>query len=380
MILLRPGNHAYLLFSVLSVTGEYPFRSLQLLGNDKVMQQLVHKLTTVQTIRNISTGEELTAATVRILGKSSLRTIRFAADASTILRWLDAEMDYENAFPGARLPNDIRHRERNHRVAEAVALCATAGIEYRPHLMPQLQCTQRISNSMDTPLFYTSRAVKNAGNHETSKTSFSRIVGGMVLGGIGYAVYNARNAEMKWNFPGEQKVLYRLNMSLCLNFPCPQIDSAVLFGSTPEKVCSTLISTPQSYFPTQRLDAIFHHIYFVPANDSGVRFLKIMALPRWQEHLLKLSFPDASRSYGRGTFEYDAFINGVYFISHLDCDLARLYRFRDATQTYSGQFKVLCYSHQVSFLREFLGPEIGLKAFPMEYVEQLLFPNEGGSE
>lgn len=378
MIFLKPGSHIFMMFSVLSVTGEFPFRSLHLLGSQKVMQVLVRKLADVQTICNPMTEEKVTAATVQILGKRSLRTIRLTEDAAPILRWLEAEEDYEKAFPGDKLPNDNHHRERNHRVAEAVALCAVSGIEYRPHLLPRLQVTQRIMQPMDIPAFYLSRALKQAGNQETNKTAFSRVVGALLLGGVGYAVYNTRDAEMRWIGLGEQKALYRLQSVLGLNFPCPQIDSAVLFGASEEKAFSAICSSGQSVSRPSRLDSIYWHIHFVPSNDYGKRFLKIMALPDWKERLLELAFADETRTFGRGTFEYDAIVNDVYFLSHLDCDVARLYRFRDAAQSYTGTFRVLCYSHQEAFLQGFLGPGIEIKAIPMETVENLLFSDQEG--
>lgn len=378
MIFLHQGSHAYLLFSILSVTGEYPYRSLRLLGNEKSMQQLVRKLTTVQTVRNPSTGEELTAAVLQILGKLPLRTIRFTGDAAPILRWLDAESDFQDAFPGSKLANDSAHRERNHRIAEAVAMCAAAGIECRPHCLPQLQYDTRVMHHLDTPAFYLSRAVKGAGIEEISKTSFTRIVGALLLGGVGYAVYNTRNAEMRWAGLGEQKALYRIQVVLTMNFPLPQLDSAVIFGDSAKTTMNVILNAQQSAITKVQMGSIYWHIHFVSNDSYGKRFLKIMTIPDWKETLLEMAFLDETRSYGRGSFEYDAFANGMYQLSFLDCDVARLCRFRDAAQSYSGVFRVLCYTHQERFLREFLGRDIRIKAIPMDKVEEQLFPKEGG--
>lgn len=372
MIFLHHGSHACLLLSVLSVTGEYPYQSLRLLGNYKAMQQLARKMASNQSYQNPSTGEELTATVLRVVGTRSLRTIRLTQEAAPLLQWLNAEDDYQNAFPGTKLANDRSTRERHHRVAEAVAMCAVSEIEYRPHLLPRLQVTQRIMQSTDVPIFYLSRTLKQAGNQEISKTSFTRIVGALLLGGVGYAVYNTRDAEMRWLGMGEQKALYRLHNILGLNFPCPPIDSAVLFGASEEKAFSAICGSGQSVSRQSRLDAIYWHIHFVPNNDYGKRFLKIMALPDWKERLLELAFADETRTFGRGTFEYDALVNGVYYLSYLDCDTAKLFRFRDAVQSFPGTFRVMCYSHQETFLREFLGPGIEIKAIPMERVEELL--------
>lgn len=52
----------------------------------------------------------------------------------------------------------------------------------------------------------------------------------------------------------------------------------------------------------------------------------MLTAPDWKEWLLELLFEPDTRSYGNGLFEYDARVENVYILSHLDGDLARLYR------------------------------------------------------
>ena len=61
-------------------------------------------------------------------------------------------------------------------------------------------------------------------------------------------------------------------------------------------------------------------------NDDGIRQLAMLTAPDWKEWLLELLFEPDTRSYGNGLFEYDARVENVYILSHLDGDLARLYR------------------------------------------------------
>ena len=51
MITLRTGSHALNIITLLSVTGEFPMRSLKILGNERVLKALVHKMTTPQDYR-----------------------------------------------------------------------------------------------------------------------------------------------------------------------------------------------------------------------------------------------------------------------------------------------------------------------------------------
>lgn len=60
MIHFSAKSHVHRLVTVLSFVGEYPAHSLHLLGKERVMKELVHRLTTAQTFRNDETGEEHT--------------------------------------------------------------------------------------------------------------------------------------------------------------------------------------------------------------------------------------------------------------------------------------------------------------------------------
>ena len=77
MIHFRPGSQLHRLITVLSVSGEYPTKSLYLLGNERVYKSLTHKLTSAQTIRNSQTETDITPARVlTVTGKGADKTVR----------------------------------------------------------------------------------------------------------------------------------------------------------------------------------------------------------------------------------------------------------------------------------------------------------------
>ena len=51
MITLRPGSHVYRLLLLLAICGEYPHRSLYLLGSVRTLEELVRRLEVVQHFR-----------------------------------------------------------------------------------------------------------------------------------------------------------------------------------------------------------------------------------------------------------------------------------------------------------------------------------------
>ena len=99
------------------------------------------------------------------------------------------------------------------------------------------------------------------------------------------------------------------------------------------------------------LFATYTNIFFIPMDDFGVRLLRIITVPNWPERIMKGLFKPEVRSYGRGSFTYDAYDNGVYFLSFLDGDLWRLFRFREAILDREGSFRVVCFQEQIPFLK-----------------------------
>ena len=124
--------------------------------------------------------------------------------------------------------------------------------------------------------------------------------------------------------------------------------------------------------PELRFDSIYSHVHFLPLDGFGARLLKILTLPDWQERLLDLLFEPSTRTYGRGTMEYDAQVGAVKVLSHLDGDLARLLRFREGLWTHSGKFEVVCFPQQAEFVRSFLGDRVGVREIRIETVEETL--------
>ena len=81
----RPGSQLRQIITMLSIVGEYPIRSLCLLGNDRAYKALVHKLTTPETFRIPQTETELTTRLLTVTGKGNSRSVRFYKGALPIL-------------------------------------------------------------------------------------------------------------------------------------------------------------------------------------------------------------------------------------------------------------------------------------------------------
>ena len=374
MVHFRPGSQVWQLIMLLSFVGELPYQSLSLLGSERVYKALVSKLTTPQTFRHFQTDDEITCKLLMLSGKGSSKTIRLYKAALPILDWVypGVYRYYMDAFWNHRFPGDTAHRERNHRVAETAIMCMRSGMEARPYLLPRLQNETRCMVITGKPALYLGRDIKRVGGTEMNKTMFTRMTGAIFSTDYCYAVYNTRDAVMKWSGMGEFKALHSLMEIARLNADIPMIDTAVLFGQSEEVALKTLLQSDQSRRMEFRFDAIYRHIYFIPMEEAGIRQLRLLTIPDWKEKLLDLLFYPEVRSFDRGLFEYDACVNGVYVLSHLDGDIARLIRFREAIEHQSGTFEVLCFPHQAGFLREYLGQLAGIKTIGLTMVESEL--------
>lgn len=375
MIYIRTGSQALSVLTILAVSGEYPTASLHLLGNERVYKALVHKMTAPQIYRFPQTETEIAGRLLQISGRGPGKSIRlYKKTALPILTQLGAGEYYYNAFLKSNYSGGAAHRERNHRVAEAAAMCMRAGLEIRPYMLPALQ-NSAIANIVPSyPCFYLAKSLKQIGGIEQNKTMFTRMVGAIFSGGTVYAVYNTRDAVMKWSGMGEFKALHNLMEISRMNGAVSQINSAILLGQSDEIALNTLIESDKSRRMEFRFDSIYHHVHFVPMNGFGIRLLRLLSIPDWNEQILSLMFESVDRSFNQGTFEYDAYIGGRYVYSHLGGDLARLIRFHEASRFQNAKCEVLCFPEQAPFLKKYLGAGVDLKTIDMALIEAELYP------
>ena len=167
----------------------------------------------------------------------------------------------------------------------------------------------------------------------------------------------------------EFKALYALTEAARLNAGIREVDSAILFGASEQTALRTLLA--RNHRPGFRFDSIYHHIHFFPMSPDGIRRLRWVGIPDWKEKLSAMLFCREERSFGRGQFEYDAFIQGKYIFSHLDGDLARLNRLRDALEPgLAEQPEILCFPDQLGLIQGYMGDRVGVCIIGVDAVEK----------
>lgn len=371
MIHFRPGSQAGSLAAILSVVGEYPYSSLDLLGSAKHYRRTVKKLTEKNELYNSESGEKLFCKCLNLSGKGSGKSIRLYKEALPILNWIspDALSSYMHISKNQKFSSDVWHVERNHRIAEAVAMCMRMGMEYRPYMLPKLQNEQLLSVIPNTTVFYPSRCLKHVGQLELNKTMFTRMVGAVFSHQKCFAVYNTRNSVMKWNGMGEFKALHSLIEIARMNANVTSIDSAILFGRSDKVLLDTLMANDQNKRLEFRFDSIYRHIHFIPLDSNGIRLLRLICIKEASKNLLDLLFESDCISNGLGLFEYDACVNQKYILSHLDGDVTRLIRFKEALLSNQYDSEVICFDFQADYVNAFLAGLATVKVIEMSLVE-----------
>ena len=162
-----------------------------------------------------------------------------------------------------------------------------------------------------------------------NKIRYTRLAGVLTLRDGVYAVYNLRNEVPNWMGEGESKVLLHMESMF---YPIreeehPYHRSSLMFGEDYDVALSLM----QTIRETKKLDyglfRSFFRIPYIPMNDFGVRFLRLVTLMRNEGFL--------PRNTVRG-------------------------------------HKVICYSEQLAFVQEFFGDLVEYTTVTMDAVESAL--------
>lgn len=253
-----------------------------------------------------------------------------------------------------------------------------AGVETRPFLLPPLQKQAIRQVVPECACFYTAKSVKQLDNTEMNKTIFTRLTGAIFSPGYCYAVYNTRDAVMKWSGMGEFKTARHLEELARMNAGPARADHAILLGEHMDLALQTLLESDKSRRMELRFDRIYPHVHFIPMTEQGTRLLRILTLPDWHEQVLTAVFPEGMRVTMPGVMEYDAQNGDTLILSHLDGDIARLVRVRQALEHSAAPYEILCYPWQSQFVDQYMGGRAQLREISMPDLEEAL--GIGGGE
>ena len=161
MVTIKAGSHTYQLLQLIAIAGEFPASSLYLLGKERVVKELIHRLESVQDIRFSMEGQVYHTKMFTVSGYRDMRTVRLGKGALPLLEGLHPEAStyYLRTTRNHQLSGGVHHVGRNHRVGEAIAMAMMAEFEFRPYELPKLQRGAIARKAFPRPSFYIARDI-----------------------------------------------------------------------------------------------------------------------------------------------------------------------------------------------------------------------------
>lgn len=327
--------------------------------------------------------EEIICKLLTVSGQNGRRKIRLTKEALPILKWLGADKYYNENYMRSHRSSSGEHTTRNARFAESVAMFRSAGHEFRPHKLPRLQVEKRMQIIGSAPVFYPAKMIKTFDNSDVKKTGFTRMTGALLAHKRAYVVYNTRNELMK-GFEGgsEIKSWYNVGSIAAFNADCDNGTDhlpAIIFGKSYDIAVTMLKSFDEFYKSIYRRKRIrvyyptYYNVHFFTMDANGVRQLRQMKYPDWEERILTALFDNEELSYGRGFLGYDAYADGVSWFSFLNGDICELRSFKMRAEENPKQWGVICFPHQLDLVRGYLGNKISIATITLDDAEKILF-------
>lgn len=357
MIYIRDGSHVHTLLLLLASVGEYPMRSLHLLGSRRTWKTLIQELCKTQEYCLKDTGERFRCKLVTVSGEGRRKTIRLHLSSLVILEKLnpDAFQYYQTHFDYHHFSGNRYHIDRHHRIAETFVMFLRAGILCWPYKLPDPDSIEVRRNEISEPIFYLSLALKEFWEGEMNKTKFSRMVGAAVCPGTCFMVYNSRDTLMKWSGNGESKVQSYLSVQLCARLAEGTIRSAILFGEDYLVAQRTLEEAQRRRRYDLRFDNVYKHIHFIPLNEFGIKQLRTLIMEDWYDTHMDILYGDDGTYHYSFLFEHDVLIDGNPQVSFIDGDLCKLIRVRDSMRRNPKlEYTIIHYPEQLNMLKEYL--------------------------
>lgn len=380
MIRIKRGSHAYILLCFMGLVGELPYKSLHLLGNAQTVRRVVEKMCVKEEYINDETKEVFEVKAFIQSGAGNKHTIRLSKKALKLLDWVGMRKFYEGVTYNCNMPGDEVHVYRNHRMAEVLFMMLRAGAKYLPTTIPNLEYRSFDKLRIKSTCFYPSRLIKNMNKDECVKLKYILALGAVISPYGSYVVYNTRDEAMRWNGIGEQKARMIIDNLANRNTGVEDVRSCMLFANNGQAILETLKNSLKKRAvkgkngrwyretPVSVVD-VYNHVHYIPLNETGIRMLRIMFLPNFQERIQKVIY---TKSLDKCWTVFDGRYNDKYYVNHFDGDIGRLYYLKGFLKDQKYKCTMICFDFQHDYLKSYLGNLVEYKVITIDQLEELL--------
>ena len=206
-------------------------------------------------------------------------------------------------------------------------------------------------------------------------------LGAVISRDAAYVVYNTRDKVMRWNGLGEQKAREIMNNLAHRNTEADESRSCMLFANNAQAILETIKNSLKkkaikgSDGRWYRRDSIsvvdvYDHVHYVPLDEKGIRMLRILFLPSFKEKIQKVVYkkPLVALKYSN----FDGISDGIYYVNHLDGDIAKLYLLNNLLDVEKLKVTMICFDFQYDYLKSYLKNKVNYQVITIDFLEELL--------
>ena len=320
--------------------------------------------------------------------QDKLRGYRLTTQAKAALRKSNPAR-FSNALTGSTETNRIKNtpirRYRLHSLAEMNIMMLSSGAavfqdQKPPVFVPDF--TQDLT--IDSPVFYSSREIKQMNNEDTIKLSGSRMTGVLLTPANAYITYNSRNGLLELDYRYEQRCHTLVSSTLCNKLFCEQYGSdqiyGLMFGNNHTALQGLLESSNTHLRNFFLLDTDYEHFYYLTCDRYGITLLKLLCDPQKQHALNSVLRQDLFVPKGPIPFDCDGVDrNGTPVLFGYFLDFPRIDRFSTTLRLHKKKGIVICFDFQCDVLSYYSDKHITLQAISFEKFERSFFPSENAN-
>ena len=365
-----PGQDTkgYELLTLIAVCGDFPADLLNRLpGSTSYHEALISSLKKNKLIR--------------VYYRDKLRSYRLGIRAKKILLELQPSRFCFYLTGNADtnlLKSEITRRIRLQKISEIYVSMQNAGISIYRDEKPEVFSPKGVGiSSMEQPVFYNSREIKEAGI-ETVKIRGSRMTGVLLTASDIYITYNGSPYPVKWDYQAEYRAKMLLQIMLCqqrmplLYAGCSACGLLFCTGwDSFYQILSDADSATRCFF---LLDGTYEHFYYLTKDHHRDILLKLLCDEKLSAELNRILTLDLCEKIPGLPFEHDALDqqgNPVLF-AYLP-DIPKINRFFTALNLQERNGTLICFDFQKSVMERLCKDNVQLQTISFEKFERRFY-------
>ena len=352
-------NRRYLtdiILETIAISGEFPSAQVsRFIGGVRYKRKIIERLKEKNQIysfyRDALRGYRLT---------SSAKLLLLTRNPERFAFYLTGHSDTNNP------KSEITRRLRLHRIAETYITMQNAGVSVFRDAKPDLFCPDisvpTPTFSIQTPVFYSSREIKEIGMEFVSIRG-ARMVGVLLTPTYVFIVYNTGSSLMKWDYKPEMRTKALMKNVLCHQRLAHQYQPenvyALMLGDNMEIGYQLLTSTggvKRSYFT---LDGNYDSFAFITNDHKGEVLLRLLCDSYLTNQLNTLLTEGFYENNPGLTIENDAITeDDEPVLFGYSYDMPRIRRFDSALRLQNRKGVLICFDFQVDTLKRFCSEHV----------------------